>query len=123
MSLSSSSPLLLHNPRCSKSRAAKAWLDERGQPYSERLYLEDPLTREELAELGGLLGQHSREWVRSGESAYAEAGLTANSSDEQHAQAIAEHPVLLERPIVVVGTRAAIGRPLERVIELFEDED
>ncbi len=123
MSLSDNSPLLLHNPRCSKSRAAKAWLDEQGKSYKVRLYLEEPLNQAELTELGELLGLPAREWVRSGESAYAECGLTANSSAEDHARAISTNPVLMERPIVVHGKRAAIGRPLEKVIELFEDED
>ncbi|MFT7484607.1 MAG: arsenate reductase [Candidatus Paceibacteria bacterium] len=120
MSLSAASPLLLHNPRCSKSRAAKAWLDERGQPYTERLYLEDPLNSEELAELGTLLGSPASEWVRASESAYESAQLSNDSTQEELIQALSTHPSLMQRPIVVNGTRAAIGRPLELVMELFE---
>jgi len=67
MSLTEAGTLLLHNPRCSKSRAAKAWLEEQGHTFVERLYLEEPLSTAELAELRELLGLPPREWVRSGQ--------------------------------------------------------
>lgn len=118
MTLVASQPLLLHNPRCSKSRAAKAWLEQERITFIERLYLEDPLTVEELRELRQLLDEPAREWVRKGEDAYKAAGLSANSSDEEHFAAIAAAPILLERPILVHDGRAAIGRPLERISEL-----
>ncbi len=110
----------LHNPRCSKSRAVKALLDEQGAPYVERLYLEDPLSAEQLAELRALLDRPAREWVRSGESAYAESGLDANASDADHFAAMAAAPILMERPIVVHGGSARVGRPPHAVLELFE---
>lgn len=121
MSLTDKTPLLLHNPRCSKSRAAKGWLEEQGIEFTERLYLEDSLSRDQLLELRGLLGGPLRDSVRSGEAAYSEAGLTANSTDEEFASAIEAHPVLLERPILIHKGRAAIGRPLSNITELFED--
>ncbi len=121
MSLTDNNPLLLHNPNCSKSRAAKGWLEQQGIEFTERLYLEDKLNREQLLELRGLLGAPMRECVRSGESAFAQAGLSANSSDAEFAAAIESHPILLERPIVVHSGRAAIGRPLSKIMELFED--
>ena len=112
-------PVLLHNPRCSKSRAAKALLEERGEAFELRLYLEAPLSRAELAELRGQLGRPAREWVRSGEPAFAAAGLDAASDDRAVLDAIAKHPVLLERPILVRGRRAVVGRPPERILELL----
>jgi arsenate reductase len=112
-------PLLLHNPRCSKSRAAKALLEERGVAFDERRYLEDPLSREELEELARRLGRPAGEWIRKGEGAYAEAGLTEASSDEERLRALAAHPILLERPILVRGARAVVGRPPERLLELL----
>jgi arsenate reductase (glutaredoxin) len=118
VSLSDSQPLLLHNPNCSKSRAARCWLEENNITFNERLYLDDPLDLEELQELHGYLGEHAREWVRSGESAYREAGLTANSSNEEHLVVMASSPILLERPIFINEGRAAIGRPLARITEL-----
>jgi arsenate reductase (glutaredoxin) len=121
MSLSDNNPVLLHNPNCSKSRAAKGWLEQQGIEFTERLYLEDSLSKEDIMELRGLLGAPMRESVRSGEGAYAEAGLSANSSDDEFAAAIEKAPILLERPILVHKGRAAIGRPLSNITELFEE--
>ena len=73
--------LLLHNPRCSKSRAAKALLEERGVNFWLRLYLEEPLSRAELEELRRRLGRPAREWVRSSEPTFGAAGLSALAYD------------------------------------------
>ena len=113
--------LFLHNPSCSKSRAVKALLDEAGHAYSERLYLEAPLDAAELAELATRLDRLPREWVRSGQAEYAAAGLDANSSPDQLFAAMAATPILMERPIVVRGRAARVGRPPTSVLELFED--
>jgi arsenate reductase len=111
--------LLLHNPRCSKSRALRTLLEERGVAFEERRYLEDPLDREELEELHTRLGRPVIEWTRSGEPAFGEAGLEAQASDETLLDAIAAHPILLERPVLVRGRRAALGRPPEKALELL----
>ena len=111
--------LLIHNPRCSKSRAAKSLLEERGVPFELRLYLEDPLSRAELGELRGRLSRPAREWVRRGEPAFAAAGLGPESDDGTVLGAIAKHPELLERPILVSGDRAVVGRPPEKILELL----
>ena len=111
--------LLIHNPRCSKSRAAKSLLEERGARFELRLYLQDPLSRTELAELRSRLGRPAREWVRRGEPAFAAAGLAPESDDAAVLGAIAEHPELLERPILVRGDRAMVGRPPEKILELL----
>lgn len=111
--------LLLHNPRCSKSRAARALLEERGVDFRERRYLDDPLSREELAELGVRLGRPVAEWTRSGEAAFREAALGSDASEEKLLDAIAAHPILLERPVLVRGRRAVVGRPPERILELL----
>lgn len=112
-------PVLLHNPRCSKSRAARALLEERGVAFLERRYLEEPLSRSELDALRGALGRPVREWVRSGEAAFAEAGVSLDDGDAALLAAVAEHPILLERPILVRDGRAVVGRPPERVLELL----
>ena len=111
--------LLIHNPRCSKSRAAKALLEERGERFELRLYLEDPLSRAELADLRRRLDRPAREWARRGEPGYAAAGLGAESDDKAVLDAIAKHPELLERPILVRGERAVVGRPPEKILELL----
>lgn len=111
--------VLIHNPRCSKSRAAKALLEERGAEFQLRLYLESPLSRLELAELRRQLGRPACEWVRRGEPAFAAAGLAAESDDRSVLDAIAKHPELLERPILVRGERAVVGRPPEQILSLL----
>ena len=112
-------PVLLHNPRCSKSRAAKALLEARGIRFTERLYLEDPLTRAELAALRERLGRPALEWVRKGETAFREAGLDAGASEAAILDAMAAHPILIERPILVRGARAVLGRPPESLLSLL----
>jgi len=111
--------LLLHNPRCSKSRAAKSLLEERGVPFEVRLYLEHPLTPVELADLRRRMDRPAREWARRAEPAWAAAGLGAESEDDAVLAAIARHPALLERPILVRGRRAVLGRPPERILDLL----
>jgi len=113
--------LLLHNPRCSKSRAARALLEERGARFTERRYLEEPLDRAELDALRSRLGPPS-DWVRTGDDAWREAGLGARAGDVPEAAllgAIAARPALLQRPILVRGKRAVVGRPPEKVLELL----
>ena len=112
--------VLLHNPRCSKSRAAHALLEERGEPFDTRLYLEAPLSREELEELRRRLGRSPHEWVRRGEDAYARARLDGDSEATAVLDAIASHPILMERPIAIRADRAVVGRPPERVLLLLE---
>jgi len=116
---SDDSLVLLHNPRCSKSRATKALLEERGVAFEERLYLDAPLGREELEDLAARLGKPANEWVRRGEGAFAEAGLDQSASADAILDAMAAHPILMERPILVRGQKAAIGRPPEEVLALL----
>ena len=111
--------VLLHNPRCSKSRATHALLEERGVEFSVRLYLDDPLSVEELEELGRRLEKSTADWVRKGESVFREAGLGSDSSDAELRAAIAKHPILMERPILVSAEQAAVGRPPENVLALL----
>jgi arsenate reductase (glutaredoxin) len=111
--------VLLHNPSCSKSRAAQALLAERGVAFAVRRYLEDPLSRAELAALRERLARPAAEWVRRGEAAYAAAGLDASSGDAEILDAMAAHPILIERPILVRGARAVVGRPPETILTLL----
>lgn len=111
--------VLLHNPRCSKSREAKLLLDARGVAYTERRYLEQPLSRAELGELAQRLGRPVRAWTRTREPAFAQLGLAADAPDAALLDAIAQHPELLERPVLVSGARAVVGRPPEAILELL----
>jgi len=111
---------IFHNPRCSKSRATLALLQERGYEPTIRLYLENPPDRNELRAILGKLGLDARQLLRKGESEYRELGLADPSLDEDSLlNAMAAHPRLIERPIVVVGGRAAIGRPPESVLDIL----
>ena len=103
--------LLLHNPRCSKSRALKSALEERGASFREHLYLDEPLDADALAELRRRLDLDVARMIRPKEAEYAAAGLTADSDEATVLAAVAEHPKLLERPVLVRGQRAALGRP------------
>jgi arsenate reductase len=115
--------ILLHNPRCSKSRAARALLEERGVAFVERRYLEDPLTRGELEDLARRLARPPSEWVRRGEAAYAQAGLGASSDASALLDAMAAHPILTERPIAIRGERAVVGRPPEAILDLLGEDE
>lgn len=112
--------LILHNPRCSKSRAALGLLRERGVEPRIVDYLREPPDAEQLAHWVALLGVPVREALRREEADYARLGLDdpALSDAELIAAAIA-HPHLIQRPLVVSGARAAIGRPPEAVLGLL----
>lgn len=103
--------LLLHNPRCSKSRGLKAALEERGTAFTERLYLEQPLDMEELEDLVARLGGDAAVLVRSKEVEYGQAGLSPASTREEFVGALQNCPKLMERPVLIRGSEAAIGRP------------
>jgi arsenate reductase len=113
--------LFLHNPKCSKSRATLALIEERGVAFEKRLYLEDPLGQEELAELGRRLGKSPVEFTRVGQAEFAAVGLDASSPADAILGAMASAPILMERPILVRGERAKVGRPPEDVLELLDD--
>jgi arsenate reductase len=113
--------LLLHNPKCSKSRATLALLEESGVTFSTRLYLEAPLAADELRDLGARLGKPVIEFTRTKQAEFTEAGLTMQSGEEEILSAMVTTPILMERPVVVRGDRAVIGRPPEDVRPLLED--
>jgi len=94
-------------------------LEERGIAFEVRDYLERPLALEELEWLKQRLGLPVSEWTRSGETVFAQEGLGEDASDAELLAAIVRHPTLLQRPILVRGERAKVGRPPERVLELL----
>jgi len=112
---------IYHNPRCSKSRQTLALLKEKNIEPEIILYLETPPNTNELTELLGKLGISARELLRKGEDAYKENNLKDDSlSEAQLIQAMHDHPKLIERPIVVVNDKAALGRPPEQVLEILK---
>ena len=112
--------IIYHNPRCSKSRQTLDLLREHGVDVEIIEYLKHPPDAPALRELLQALGKAPREVLRRGEAVYDELGLAAHLDDDAVLiDAILAHPVLLERPIVVVGQRAALGRPPENVLSLI----
>ncbi len=111
---------IYHNPRCSKSRATLALLEQQGiQPHIIK-YLEDPPSTATLRSVLRMLGLKPRELMRTKETEYRSLGLDDPAlSDEALIQAMHEHPRLIERPIVVAGDKAAIGRPPENVLNIL----
>lgn len=109
-----------HNPRCSKSRETLALLRERGIEPEVIEYLVTPPSAAEVERLIDALDQEPHALLRKKEPPYTELGLSPQSSRKDVARAIAAHPILLERPVVVVGKRAAIGRPPENVLSLLD---
>jgi arsenate reductase len=111
--------LFLHNPRCSKSRAALELVRDAGVELPVREYLQDPLSVDELRRIVSLLGVRPIDIARRGEPQFAALGLGDDTPDDEVLQAMAEHPILIERPIVVRGGRAVVGRPPETVREIL----
>lgn len=119
MSKAAQAITIYHNPRCGKSRAALSLLHERGEEPLVIEYLKEPLTKEALRALIRKLGIKPEQLVRKGEDVYKERYKGKALSDEQWLAALAENPILIERPIIVRGERAVIGRPTEKVLELL----
>jgi arsenate reductase len=108
-----------HNPRCSKSRDSFNLLEEKGIEADVVKYLDNPPSKEELKEVLKLLGIAPRELMRTKEMIYKELNLKEENDDEKLIEAMVENPKLIERPIVIKGGKAVIGRPIEKVIELL----
>ncbi len=109
-----------HNPKCSKSRATLALVLERDPATKQTRYLDAAPSRARIVEVHAMLGGPVVGMMRTGEAVFAELGLTKDASDDALFDAMAAHPRLIERPIVIVGERAKIGRPPESVLALFE---
>ncbi len=111
---------ILHNPRCSKSRATLALLQEQGIEPEITLYLETPPDAKRLRSILQKLGLKAREFMRKGEAEYREQGLGDEAlSEDDLVAAMVASPRLIERPIVLANGRAAIGRPPESVLEIL----
>ncbi|MBS0526498.1 MAG: arsenate reductase (glutaredoxin) [Proteobacteria bacterium] len=109
-----------HNPRCSKSRQTLELLNRKGIEPIIREYLKEPPSKAEVERLIDMLGDPG-ELVRDSEAEFKTLGKEkAEMSKADIARAIAAHPILLQRPIVVAGKKAAIGRPPEAVLPLLK---
>jgi len=109
-----------HNPRCSKSRNAVALLEEQGVEAEVVKYLETPPSKDEIVEVLKMLGISARELMRTKEDIYKELGLKDVSDEDALIDAMVAHPKLIERPVVIKDGKAAIGRPLENIVEILK---
>jgi arsenate reductase len=111
---------IYHNPRCSKSRQTLQLLRDNGVEPEIVEYLKTPPSTAEIKNLLGLLGLAPRDLMRKKEAPYGERGLADESlSDADLIAAMHDEPVLIERPIVVKGKKAVLGRPPENVLDLL----
>lgn len=111
---------IYHNPRCSKSRQTLALIEDQGIAPKVVDYLKAPPTVAELKNVLRKLGLRARDIVRKGEARYAELGLKERDvGDDELLALMVENPILIERPIVVSGEKAAIGRPPEAVLKIL----
>lgn len=110
---------IYHNPRCTKSRQTLALLNEKGENPEIILYLETPPTAKELKAVVKKLGISPYELLRRNEAVFKENFKGQELSDDEWIEAMINHPKLIERPIVIEGKKAVIGRPPERVLDLL----
>ena len=110
---------ILHNPRCRKSREGLKILEDSGQDFTIVEYLKNPLTKEELSEVLSKLGMSAMELVRKNEKEWKENFKGLEMSEEEVVAAMVAHPKLIERPIVISGDRAVVGRPPENISQLL----
>lgn len=109
-----------HNPRCTKSRETLALLRRKGIEPDIREYLNDVPSVAELKSVLDKLGLESaRGWMRTGEAGYKALGLKDIDDEDTLIEAMAAHPKLIERPVVIHGNRAALGRPPETVLDIL----
>jgi arsenate reductase (glutaredoxin) len=111
---------IYHNPRCTKSRNTLGLLQERGHEPRVVEYLKEPPTKSELEALLAKLGLKPEQLVRKGEEIYKAKYAGKKLTDAQWIDAMVADPILIERPIVVSGQRAVIGRPPQNVLQLLK---
>ncbi|GAA6206958.1 arsenate reductase (glutaredoxin) [Cognatishimia sp. WU-CL00825] len=107
-----------HNPRCSKSRETLALVEEKG-PVTIRKYLEDAPTEAEIRAVLGMLGIKAIDLIRKGEAAFKDHGLSKDSSEDELIAAMVAVPKLIERPVVIAGGQARLGRPPVSVLDIL----
>ena len=110
---------IYHNPKCSKSRCGLELLKEANKAYKVVDYLKEGVSKEQIKELLTKLQLSPIELVRTKENVWKEHFKEKTLTDEQIIAAMVEYPQLIERPIVIVGDKAVIGRPTERIKEII----
>jgi arsenate reductase len=109
---------LIHNPRCSKSRQALQILEENGHQINIREYLKEELSSEELKLILAKLNVEPQDILRKGEAVFKEKFKGKNFTNDEWVQIMIENPKLIERPILINGNKAVVGRPPENVLDI-----
>ena len=110
---------IYHNNRCSKSRCAIEFLEKNKKEFEIIKYLEEIPSKKELQQIIKLLGINPIELVRKNESVWKESYKNKDLTDSEIINAMIENPKLIERPIIINGNKAVIGRPTERILDVF----
>lgn len=110
---------IYHNPRCRKSREALSYLEEAGHDITIIEYLKDSPSRADFLKVLAKLNLGPQALLRKGETLFKEKFKGMNFNDDEWIDIMLEHPKLIERPIVIRGNKAVIGRPLDNVVELL----
>jgi len=108
-----------HNPRCSKSRAGLAYLQDKGIEPNVVKYLDNPPSPDELKDILSKLGMSPKELMRTKEAIYKELGLKGVDDEEALIEAMCQNPKLIERPIVINANKAVVARPAEKIEEIL----
>lgn len=111
---------IYHNPRCSKSRACENFLLELKQPYEVIKYLENPLSFAEIKSILDKLKIPAEKLIRKSEKIWKEKYKDQVLTEDEIIEVMAEYPILIERPIIVNGNKAVIGRPLENIGKIID---
>lgn len=112
---------IYHNTRCTKSRQGLAALEASGKPFEIINYLENVPSKKDLKRILGQLNIPAEKLVRKNEAIWKENYRGKTLSEEEILEAMIEYPKLIERPIVIMGNKAVIGRPTENILELLKD--
>ncbi len=110
---------IYHNPRCGKSRSALKILEEKGLSFDTKLYLKESPTFDELKEVISKLSIKPEALIRKGETLFKEQYKGKMLSDDEWITAMVQNPILIERPIVINGDQAVVGRPPEKVLDIL----
>ena len=111
---------VFHNPRCSKSRSALSLLEEKELPYDVVEYLKSSPNKEDIIEILKKLKMQAKDLIRKGEPDFKDNFKGKEMNEGEWIEAMVKYPKLIERPIVILGNKAIVARPTEKINELFD---
>ena len=112
--------IIWHNPKCSKSREALGFIQDEGYNSKIVKYLEDSISKDEIRAVLKMLGIGARELMRTKEDIYKELNLANEQDEEMLIHSMVQHPILIERPIIIKDGSAIIGRPSDKIVPFLK---